>query len=257
MEFLLPLLTLILLCSLGYLLFLSRRRQEVARERALRRRILGVNPPTAQTEPALSPELARTEYTPYNPPRSALVQELERWLVQGGVEMPIRRFVVIVLLCGLIGGMLADQWFDGAMAVVVGLVFALIPGGYVFVQRKRRLRVFAEQLPYVLDFLRTALGAGHPLLRGVQMASESAPEPIGGELRLALDQIRLGSSLPDALESMFKRVPEQNLAFLVVAIRVQAQVGSGLAEILNRVTDAIRSRQQLEQEVQGLTAQAR
>ena len=105
--------------------------------------------------------------------------------------------------------------------------------------------------------MRSALSAGHTLLRGVQMAAENSPEPMATELRLVVDQIRLGSSLPDALENMFRRVPEESLGFLVAAVRVQAEVGSGISEILDRVTDTIRDRQRLQQEIKTLTAQAR
>lgn len=69
--------------------------------------------------------------------------------------------------------------------------------------------------------------------------------------------MRFGASLPDALESMFKRVPEESLGFFLAAVRVQAQVGSSLAEILDRVAEAIRSRQRLKQQIKTLTAQAR
>src|SRR5215469_1881340 len=112
-------------------------------------------------------------------------------------------------------------------------------------------------MPYVLDFLRSSLSAGHTLLRGVQMATENSPEPIATELRLVVDQISLGTSLADALDNMFRRVPEESLGFLVAAIRVQAEVGSSTSEILDRVTDTIRGRQRLQQEIKTLTAQSR
>ena len=89
------------------------------------------------------------------------------------------------------------------------------------------------------------------------MAAENAPEPMATELRLAIEQMRYGASLPDALESMFKRVPEESLGFFVAAVRIQAQVGSSLAEILDRVADAIRARQRLQQQLKTLTAQSR
>jgi tight adherence protein B len=89
------------------------------------------------------------------------------------------------------------------------------------------------------------------------MAAENAPEPMGTELRLTIEQMRYGASLPDALESMFRRVPEESLGFFLAAVRVQAQVGSSLAEILDRVAEAIRARQRLQQQIKTLTAQAR
>src|SRR5262249_30188324 len=59
------------------------------------------------------------------------------------------------------------------------------------------------------------------------------------------------------LDSMFKRAPEESLGFLVAEVRVQAEVGSSISEILDRVTDSIRDRQRLQQELRTLTAQSR
>ena len=56
---------------------------------------------------------------------------------------------------------------------------------------------------------------------------------------------------------MFRRAPEESLGFLVAAVRVQADVGSSISEILDRVTDTIRDRQRLQQEIKTLTAQTR
>jgi tight adherence protein B len=63
--------------------------------------------------------------------------------------------------------------------------------------------------------------------------------------------------LPRAMEEMLKRVPEEDLQLLVVAIRVQSEVGTSLAQIIGRLSETARTRQRLQAQVRALTAQAR
>jgi tight adherence protein B len=56
---------------------------------------------------------------------------------------------------------------------------------------------------------------------------------------------------------MLKRVPDDDLRLLIVAVRVQADVGSSLAVIIERLAEIVRIRHRLGQQVRALTAQAR
>jgi tight adherence protein B len=82
-------------------------------------------------------------------------------------------------------------------------------------------------------------------------------DPIGGEFRTVLEQVRLGLPLSRAMEDMLKRVPEEDLRLLLVAVKVQTEVGSSLAAIVARLADVIRTRQRLKLQIRTLTAQAR
>jgi tight adherence protein B len=254
MDLAVPFLVLALMMVLGLMFYERSRRADLRKREDLHRRIAG-SFPTQKPESAPAPETGQQR--PLHSYVTEALRPLERWLAQAGLEMPAQQFLVLSLLTGLAGLLLTALWLNLWMACFYGTGFAMLPAFYVLVQRKRRLVTFSQQLPYVADFLRSTLRAGHPLARGLQMASENSPEPIATELRLAVEQMRFGASLPDALESMFKRVPEESLGFFVAAVRVQAQVGSSLAEILDRVADAIRSRQRLQQQIKALTAQAR
>ncbi len=56
---------------------------------------------------------------------------------------------------------------------------------------------------------------------------------------------------------MLKRVPQDDLRLLVVAVRVQSEVGSSLAVILGRLSEIVRTRQRLQQQIKALTAQSK
>ncbi len=249
MELVVSIIALILLLSLAIMFYERSRRGEAAREQLLRERIQGTFVATRSIT-TTAPSALRVER-----PRSELTRRMERWLAQAGIEMPLFQFVILVAMIWVAGTLLSALWVSAGIALIYGIGFAAAPLVYGVVQRRRRLRTFGQQLPYVLDFVRSALRAGHTLLRAFKMSSENAPEPIATEIKLALEQMRFGASLPDALDSMLKRVPEESLEFFVAAVRVQSTIGSGVAEVLDRVCDAIRDRQRLQQQLQTLTAQ--
>jgi len=72
-----------------------------------------------------------------------------------------------------------------------------------------------------------------------------------------LEQVRMGLPLTRAMEDMLKRVPEEDLRLLLVAVKVQSDVGSSLAAIVSRLAEVIRTRQRLKLQVRTLTAQSR
>ena len=93
----------------------------------------------------------------------------------------------------------------------------------------RGSRPLATQLPFALDLIKSSLEAGHSLQRALQVLVSEFADPLGSEFRTVLEQTRIGLPLPRALEDMLKRVPEDDLRLLVVAVRVQTEVGASLA----------------------------
>ncbi len=157
----------------------------------------------------------------------------------------------------VLGCLLAAVWLQGVLVPVVGLGLACLPLMYLRFLGKRRLKILGHQLPYVLDLLESALQSGHTLLRGLQMAVGNSPEPLASELRIIVDQVRVGVTLPLAIAAMYRRVPVEEIGFLASAVSVQAESGSSLAEILRHVTQSIRYRQRLEDQIRSLTSQSR
>lgn len=56
---------------------------------------------------------------------------------------------------------------------------------------------------------------------------------------------------------MYQRSRVEELGFLVAAVRVQADVGSSLAEVFEHVSQGMRNRQRAEHQLRALTAQSR
>jgi tight adherence protein B len=190
--------------------------------------------------------------------RTNLLRMLEQSIWQAGLFMRTSEMLLIIMLMFFAGATLANLVFgDSLFALGGGAIGASLPIFYLRFRRRRRLKAFGAQLPHALDLLRSSLEAGHSLLRGMQVVVQEFGEPLGGEFRTMLEQTRIGLPLPRALNELLKRVPEDDLRLLVVAVKVQSEVGSSLAAIIGRLSEIVRTRQRLRLQVKALTAQSR
>ncbi len=89
------------------------------------------------------------------------------------------------------------------------------------------------------------------------MVEREFADPLGGEFRTAVEQARLGMPMTQALSDMLRRVPLDDLRLFVVAVKVQTEVGSSLAQIIGRLSEIVRTRQNLASQIRALTAQSR
>jgi len=190
--------------------------------------------------------------------RINLVQRLEQYMWQAGLYVRASEVLLIGTLLFGAGTAAGVAWLgDATLGLVVGLVSSTVPLLYIRFRRNRRLKIFAQQLPAVLDLLKASLEAGHSLIRGLQAVVDEFPDPAGREVRMVLEQTRIGVPLAGALEEMLKRVPEDSLRFLVVAVQVQSDVGSSLADVVGRLSETLRNRQRVQMQIRALTAQSR
>ncbi len=190
--------------------------------------------------------------------RLNLLRKLEEAMWQAGMYMRVGDMLLIIVLMFGAGLFIGNLIFhDILVALGVGLGTGLLPLLYISFMKKRRLKAFANQLPFALDLIKSSLEAGHSLQRALQVLVSEFADPLGSEFRTVLEQNRIGLPLPRALEDMLKRVPEDDLRLMVVAVRVQSEVGSSLAQIVGRLSEIVRIRQRLRMQIRALTAQSR
>jgi len=186
------------------------------------------------------------------------LRRLEQSLWQAGLYLQVSEILLIMALMAGVG-MAAGQlvWGDLLLATAAGVGLGALPLVYVRWRGKRRMAAFTMQLPSALDLMRSSLEAGHTLLRALQVLVEDFGDPLASEFRVVLEQARLGMSLSRAFDDLLRRVPVEDLRLLVIAIRVQSEVGSALAQILTRLAEIIRDRQRLQGQIRAMTSQSR
>ena len=147
---------------------------------------------------------------------------------------------------------------SGPGFAVVGLLLGVIgPWVYLKFRHSRRLNKFNGQLAETLGLMAGGLQAGLSLPQSVDSVVREGTEPMAGELRRALVEQRLGVDITDALDGVAKRMNSEDFDWIVMAIRIQREVGGNLAEILHTVSDTLREREYLRRQVKALSAEGR
>ncbi|HEY6258957.1 MAG TPA: type II secretion system F family protein [Xanthobacteraceae bacterium] len=139
-----------------------------------------------------------------------------------------------------------------AVVSAVMLMFLFFKGA-----RQRRIARFAELLPDSIDVIVRAVRVGYPLPLALDLVAREMPDPVGAEFKAACDEITFGQDMRTAIENLYRRVGQEDLLFLVVAINVQYQTGGNLAEILSRLSRLIRHRARLRLKISALSAEGR
>jgi tight adherence protein B len=144
-----------------------------------------------------------------------------------------------------------------AMVPLATLVMGFLPLGWLLFRRRRRLKVFAGQLPDALEMMARVLRAGQSLGFGFNVVSTEMSAPIGVEFSRVFEEQNLGISIEESLHSLCERVPNLDLKFFTTAIILQRQTGGDLAEILDKIGELIRDRFRVWGQVQALTGEGR
>jgi tight adherence protein B len=168
------------------------------------------------------------------------------WLIIH-VGIAVAAAVILALLTGF-----------AVLATLLGLVFGLL-GPYLYLSTKesRRKAAFAAALPGTLQLLAGSLAAGHSLPQAVDTVVRDSDGPMAVELNRALVESRLGVPVEDALDGVAQRMDSVDFHWVVMAIRIQREVGGNLAEVLSTVAATMRERERLRRQVQVLSAEGR
>lgn len=165
------------------------------------------------------------------------------------IRLNVIAFIVLPLLVFLLAGLVAA----GVTALAVLIAPTLI---YRWLKSRRRLSL-QRQLPDVADALASALRAGLSLGQALEQVVKFQPRPSSQEFSLMLREHRLGLPLDRALQGLAMRTASRDFHLLVATLGIARDLGSGLAEALERFASTVRRRIALEDRIRALTAQGR
>jgi tight adherence protein B len=137
------------------------------------------------------------------------------------------------------------------------LLAVLIIGLFFKIVRQRRIARFAGLLPDSIDVIVRGLRAGYPLPAALDLVAKEMPEPVGMEFRLTTEEISFGQDIRIAIDNLYRRVGQDDLLFLIMAVNVQSQTGGNLAEILGSLSRLLRNRAKVNMKVRALSADGR
>lgn len=190
--------------------------------------------------------------------RSRMVRGLALMMRQAGLRRRAGEVLLYIPLIGSLGVLAGTLLTDSTpIAIVMGAAGLGVPLWFVDRMRKKRVRLFGEQLPDALDLMKAALQAGHSFLTALKVVADDFPDPIAYEFDTVAEEIRHGLPLRDALMGLEERVPDPNVPMLVVGVLVTQEAGGNLVEVLGNISHTIRERFKLLRDVETMTSQGR
>ncbi|MCI2266467.1 type II secretion system F family protein [Sediminivirga luteola] len=116
--------------------------------------------------------------------------------------------------------------------------------------RKREARILAE-FPTIAELLALSVSAGESTTAALERVASTSSGELAAELRSALGRARTGSSLPDALDALARRLDMDVITQFVDGIAVALSRGSPLAEVLRAQAADVREASRRELMEQG------
>jgi tight adherence protein B len=183
---------------------------------------------------------------------------LEATLEQAAIDLRPDEWILLRIVaiagCAAVAALLLP-W---AVGLILGAVVGwLLPEMYRRQRAARRARRFADLLPEALQLVVGALRSGFSLPQAVDALVREGPDPVAGEFSRAVAEVRLGGELEDALERVAARNDSRDLSWLVMAIRIQREVGGNLSEVMETAVATMRERAQVARHVSALSAEGR
>ncbi len=174
------------------------------------------------------------------------------------IQMPAVNMLYLALLAALLAGgaagLLSGQ---AAVAGLAALVAAFLPEIALRLLKRRRDRLFNQQLVDALPSLANSLRAGFSLTQAFERLHREMPDPMRQEIRLLSQELRLGVPLDQALENLRARMPVEDLTLVITAIGIIREVGGNLSEVFENIARTVRDRHRVEGKIRALTAQGR
>lgn len=201
---------------------------------------------------------ALTDWVNKRVEKSSFGDRISRELARADLKFKPGEYIALYVIAMIGGGAIA--FLIGGRLLVSALIGAgigaLLPRMYVKSQQSKRLTRFNDQLPDMLNLMVNGLRAGFSTLQSMEAVSRELPAPIKDEFRRVVQEMQLGIPMEKALANLLRRIPSQDLDFLVTAINVQREVGGNLAEIMDVISYTIRERVRIKGDIRALTSQA-
>ena len=132
--------------------------------------------------------------------------------------------------------------FAVVAAVAAGAAGWYAPVYYVELKRRSRMERIDKQLPDMIDLLVVTIEAGLGVLASMRVASETMSDPLGQELRLTLQEQRMGLSVNQAIASLGQRADAGNMRIFVRALNQGEQLGISIGATMRNLSVEMRKR---------------
>ena len=174
-------------------------------------------------------------------------------------------YLALSLLTGLglgvvmeLFGLLTSGRFSGIL-LFVGLFLGMAGTLYQLHERaSKRLWAIAKRVPYALDLISLAMGAGATFTEAARTIVREQPEdPFNVELKTMLAEMELGTTRRQALKNLSDRIPLEMLQNIVASVVQAEELGTPLGQVLHDQAMLLRQQRSVRAENKAAVASVR
>jgi tight adherence protein B len=124
-------------------------------------------------------------------------------------------------------------------------------------QQKRAEKAFGEAFPDAVDSVTRMLQAGMPIASALRAVASEAPPPVSGVFNNIADQMNIGVTIADALDTSSKNIGLPDFRFFAVAVVLQSATGGNLVATLERLSEIMRKRRAVRKKAKAITSEVK
>lgn len=187
-------------------------------------------------------------------------KRIESLLENAGVKMTAKQFIMrrMAFSAGIIILVSVILKKSILLAIPVALIFGVfLP--FKLLKRKinKQNQAFLRSFPEAIDLIVRGLRSGLPVSESIVQVSTELPEPISSVFTNVANTMKLGVPLEKALLEAAKKLELREFHFFTTSIILQRETGGNLGEILNNLSDVLRSRFIMKMKIHAITSEAR
>jgi len=181
-------------------------------------------------------------------------------LAKTGRKLTLIHYSTMIVVSGLVSFVFFNFFF-GVNVILAFFLAAVIGLGLPHIvldaMIKKRISKFISLFPDALDLIVRGLRSGLPITESMGSVASEIEEPVGGEFRKIMDQIRIGKNLDEALEKTAVRIDAAEFKFFMISLAIQRETGGNLAETLAKLSDLLRRRQQMRLKIKAMASEGK
>jgi tight adherence protein B len=187
----------------------------------------------------------------------SVVSQVDRYMSEAEIKKMYQLTILGPIVLGIAGFIFFpdERRFAG---LIIGVVIGyILPRMYVSRLITMRKQKFDDQLMDAIMIMSSSFRGGLSLVQAFESVSEEMPEPAKGEFGVVLGENKMGVSLDESLNRLYRRMPSPALQQMVTAILLARETGGNLPIIFSRIVNSTRERKKIERNLQTLTMQGK
>ncbi len=181
-------------------------------------------------------------------------------LDNAGSKITPKQFVFRMLIA-VVGIILVISFVLGKpilLALPVALIIGIwLPFKILHYKINKMAQAFLRSFPEAIDLIVRGLRSGLPVSESIVQVSTELPEPISSVFTNISNTMKLGVPLEKALLETAKKLELREFYFFTTSVILQRETGGNLSEILNNLSDVLRSRFMMKMKIHAITSEAR